>query len=824
MASLEQRLSDLIAVIGYDMKYVQLQLGDGAIVLDPWHKVDTAGEPVFKNSWVNTGVLNLAQFRKDPFGVVKLSGYVKSGAAGTVVFTLPVGYRPVDQVGFSCYCSGGSCLVTVDANGDVRVTAVTGAPTTLTSLDDVEFDTEAVSQIAALMGPKGDPGDQGLPGDKVMIPMDTWHKVGAVGEPAFTAYWQAAPVAAAQVPRFSKYPDGRVRLAGFAISLAALSFAGASSYVFTLPVGYRPKAVFNTVALVIDSDGSRSQVRLVIYDTGEVRLFEAMEGSAIAGGIGTWINLDNIEFDTETVTQFAVGPKGDPGTPGAQGVPGSSVQVPLDIWHRVGTAGEPAFLNSWVNFDATRGARFRKYPDGKVRIQGIIKTGATGTTAFTLPVGYRPTSTQTFPIISAASTGYVSIDSTGIVVPVTVGGNVSTYAYLDGIEFDTELVTQFAVGPQGPQGVQGVPGDSVQVPLGAWHHVGSAGEPGFSNGWANFGGLTQNLEFRKDPLGKVQVRGRVMNGTSGVIFTLPVGYRPPFNVQFTAPSNGVAGQSITVGSDGTVTSSFIAGAGTSNWIGLDLLEFDTDSVTQFAVGPKGDPGPSTVNTNANSYFATYDAAAPGMGYGDVLTTGRPDDDTYIFTSVETDDPDNSSPSGLMYVQTLIGVYSYKKMWRRIVVGNFVGTWSRINDVAARVVLNKNTVTNLANAVETSVAFNVDVEDDWGFHAGSDIWAIVPAGLGGMYMASFEVWYASNAVNARYTRLYRDRGGVVTTFASDIRQGSPGGVATIVHLDEPIDLQPGDKVWPSLYQNAGAGVTLVTPASTCQLKLVRIGNV
>jgi len=45
----------------------------------------------------------------------------------------------------------------------------------------------------------------------------------------------------------------------------------------------------------------------------------------------------------------------------------------------------------------------------------------------------------------------------------------------------------------------------------------------------------------------------------------------------------------------------------------------------------------------------------------------------------------------------------------------------------------------------------------------------------------------------------------------------------VHLVESIDLLPGDKIWPSIYQNAGAGVTLVTPANTCVLKLTRIGN-
>jgi hypothetical protein len=136
---------------------------------------------------------------------------------------------------------------------------------------------------------------------------------------------------------------------------------------------------------------------------------------------------------------------------------------------------------------------------------------------------------------------------------------------------------------------------------------------------------------------------------------------------------------------------------------------------------------------------------------------------------------------------------------------------------------KSTATNLANATETSIAFDTEIEDDWGFHTGANIWAVVPAGLSGLYIASFEGWYGSNSVNTRYTRLYRDRGGTVTNFASDIRPGSAGGVSTIVHLTEHVELQPGDKVWPSMYQNAGTGVTLVAAANTCRLKLVRIGN-
>ncbi|MBD1925764.1 hypothetical protein H6F74_05635 [Trichocoleus sp. FACHB-90] len=46
-----------------------------------------------------------------------------------------------------------------------------------------------------------------------------------------------------------------------------------------------------------------------------------------------------------------------------------------------------------------------------------------------------------------------------------------------------------------------------------------------SNGWINVGGVFAPTAYYKDPLGIVHLRGLVSSGT-GIIFTLPVGYRP----------------------------------------------------------------------------------------------------------------------------------------------------------------------------------------------------------------------------------------------------------------------------------------------------------
>lgn len=91
-------------------------------------------------------------------------------------------------------------------------------------------------------------------------------------------------------------------------------------------------------------------------------------------------------------------------------------------------------------------------------------------------------------------------------------------------------------GPQGPAGATGATGATgPQGPAGtapapeAWHVVGSAGEPAFENGWANYADGYAVAQFRKDALGDVHLRGGVTQPTDGsgsVVFTLPPGYRP----------------------------------------------------------------------------------------------------------------------------------------------------------------------------------------------------------------------------------------------------------------------------------------------------------
>ena len=88
-------------------------------------------------------------------------------------------------------------------------------------------------------------------------------------------------------------------------------------------------------------------------------------------------------------------------------------------WNVVGAAGKPAFQNSWVNFPSGSWptAAYRIDSEGWVTMRGLLTGGATNTTAFTLPVGYRPAFTQMIRCNAADAAGYVAITTDGRVNP-----------------------------------------------------------------------------------------------------------------------------------------------------------------------------------------------------------------------------------------------------------------------------------------------------------------------------------------------------------------------------------------------------------------------
>jgi hypothetical protein len=74
--------------------------------LEAWRAVGGVGQPAFEGSWSNVGGAYFpVAFYKDPGDVVRIRGVARwTGApAGSVVFTLPAGYRPTQQMVFPIY-------------------------------------------------------------------------------------------------------------------------------------------------------------------------------------------------------------------------------------------------------------------------------------------------------------------------------------------------------------------------------------------------------------------------------------------------------------------------------------------------------------------------------------------------------------------------------------------------------------------------------------------------------------------------------------------------------------------------------------------------
>lgn len=701
--------------------------GNATVAMDTTHAVGPQGgaEPAFQNGWVNTSLGGVTErpisFRKDPLGRVTLMGMASSGTMSATMFTLPVGYRPLAEQRISVYTHNGTNQVVgmLLIKSDGTVSPVFGGNYAF-ALDGISFDTESVTQmptgpqgsqgskgdpgigatdidavlcslggsmvsgnwlltqpaiqnrngdagqftisgtnvvvrdagmyqinvntagpytgvnrhlhqlivngavywtaesgfitptagvamsaqsahivklaagdkisvnayqangvtatlagllsISRLMGSKGIKGDKGDPGNSTMVPLDIWHQVGTAGEPTFNTAqaWQNLDGVGAnqRALRFTKDPLGRVMLTG-------IIKGNNNTVVFTLPAGYRPARLNE----IFDANASGGHAQIVVGSTGDV------SATSLTGNVAVYVSLDGIIFDTETVTQMPVGPQGPPG------IPGNSVTVPIDPWHMVGAAGEPAY-----GAGCSGGVRFRKDPLGRVYIFGTNSTPATATTLFTLPVGYRPFIDFVYDNLQSAGTAgtYVQINTAGVVSVTQSSGS----GYLD-LSFDTGLVTAM---PTGPKGDKGDTGASATIPIDPWHLVGIAPEPLFLNGW---GAYDSSVYYRKDPLGRVYLRGSVNGGANGTVaFTLPVGYRPVLVGQSRVRAISIGNQTATgqweaqvnIDPGGNVLVYFTSAVG-SSYVSLDQIEFDSGLVTAMPVGPpgpKGDPGTPTL--------------------------------------------------------------------------------------------------------------------------------------------------------------------------------------------------------------------------------------
>ena len=104
-----------------------------------------------------------------------------------------------------------------------------------------------------------------------------------------------------------------------------------------------------------------------------------------------------------------------------------------ESWNEVGAVGKPAFLNSWVNYGAPfESAAFMKDSMGFVHLKGLVKNGTNLSQIFTLPVGYRPASSEIFVSNNTGAFGTIYVQSDGAVAPQVTGNG---FYSLSGIIF-----------------------------------------------------------------------------------------------------------------------------------------------------------------------------------------------------------------------------------------------------------------------------------------------------------------------------------------------------------------------------------------------------
>lgn len=94
-----------------------------------WHTVGTSGEPAFQNGWSLHSSQVFLKFRKTNDGCIEIIGGSRNGT-GTVVFTLPEGFRPGTNtyIPATCYTGSGHVMreVTIGSTGNVSISPVTG--------------------------------------------------------------------------------------------------------------------------------------------------------------------------------------------------------------------------------------------------------------------------------------------------------------------------------------------------------------------------------------------------------------------------------------------------------------------------------------------------------------------------------------------------------------------------------------------------------------------------------------------------------------------------------------------------------------------------
>jgi hypothetical protein len=553
--------------------------GNATVPMDLVHYVGAAGEPAFANGWLNYNTSSKARFRIDPLGVVRITGIVKSGTTGVGIFTLPVGFRPVAQVDFQTVSAGVEGRVSVDTNGIVYAE---GGSNTYLYLDGVQFDTETVAAM-----PTGPAGPIGLTptvnAAAAWMPAMTLANVACYG-------WVGIPISPLTIEPSDAFTQTAnsvtVKDAGWYHVAAGICEASPSAF---------------SLFVALSTSSTSGDGNIANGSGGPTAFSRAQCDGAIKLAAGATVYLHAYSPNSGAVARcfnFSIerigGPTGPAGPMGAINSPSFQKRQNTSAVAQSGPSNGATWVYNIANapyLDLTPGtwridasAMFSSNVPDFVVVALYNETLATG-------VGGSAGSSVAVQTVSGAlGYGWAECDNV-----ITVTGNhryriwvlpagTSTQTIPAASSLPTANMFAYLIGP----GPTGPTGGNATVPVDPWHIVGAAGEPAFVNSWVGSNPSYQQPSFRKDPLGRVWIRGSFGGSpTAGLAFTLPVGYRPTAQYVFDVLlDSGAAGGYVTVDTAGSVSLQRSSSAS----IYVDL-SFDSGTVTAMPTGPQGPPGP-----------------------------------------------------------------------------------------------------------------------------------------------------------------------------------------------------------------------------------------
>jgi hypothetical protein len=120
---------------GYDL------LGNLVYNTSPIARQDPVTFVSMGGGWVNYGLDNWANagYNKDALNIVRVRGLIKNGSNNSVIFTLPVGYRPVTRIMFTGFSDTGPTRLDVNPDGTV---VQGGGGTVYSTLNPIQFRAE----------------------------------------------------------------------------------------------------------------------------------------------------------------------------------------------------------------------------------------------------------------------------------------------------------------------------------------------------------------------------------------------------------------------------------------------------------------------------------------------------------------------------------------------------------------------------------------------------------------------------------------------------------------------------------------------------------